>query len=187
MGTNTVNVEAQRTVIMHTYLHSAAHFALKNAEKNGVGQTYDHIHAITSTAFFVEAYLNFLGEQQIPDWSKSELLAPMKKYTLICAHLGMDTGKGGKVYHAFKQAIDFRNLMAHGRTETVQGAWVESADIEGLKRQPEAGWEKLCNIKMARRLFEGSEKLVRSLHQKAGFEDDPFATLGHGRTVRSLR
>jgi hypothetical protein len=173
---------------MHAYLHSASRFALEHAEQDVEGQTYNLIHAIISTAFFVEAYLNFLGVRQIPNWDKTERsLSPMEKYKLLCDHLGMETGKGGKVYQAFQQVFEFRNLMAHGRTETVCGVWIEPADLRGLRRQPETGWEKLCNVRMARRLFECSEKLVLSLHQKAGFNDDPFGSLGHGMAVRRRR
>jgi hypothetical protein len=188
MSPRTVAVGARRTINMHAYLQSAARYALKNAEASEEGQTFNLIHCIVASAFCMEAYLNFVGERKVANWQTMErCLAPTEKLTVVTTTLGMPSFKGGKLYHSFQKASRFRNLLAHWRTETVHGSWIEREDIEGPRRQPEAEWEKLCNLKSARRILGDIEALAREIHKAAGYTQDPFWSLGHGGQSRRLR
>ena len=149
------------------------------------GRAFDLIHCIIASAFCMEAYLNFVGKRKMPNWQALERkLAPTEKLTVVTSRLGMASFKGGKLYHSFQKAFRFRNLLAHGRTETVHGSWIEREDIEGPRRQPEDEWEKLCNLNSARHILDDIEALAREIHKAAGYTQDPFESLGHGGSER---
>lgn len=188
MAVQTVQVEAERTVIIHVYLHSAARLALKQAEKSEEGQFFNVMNSLISSAFCIEAYFNFVGERVIPHWEIIERkLSPKEKLDLICACIDLQDIKGKTAYHSFHRAFKFRNLVAHGRSETVRGSWIERRESENPREYPETEWEKLCTVKTAKTVLSDVETLVRLLHKKAGLGGDPFGSLGHGMSERRLR
>lgn len=190
MTTRVVRVGAKRTVFAHVYLHSAASHALDNARLCETGSFFEVIHCLVDCAFCIEAYLNYVGEQRVPNWATRERpLSPSKKLALVTSHLRMPPYKGTKLHHSFQRVFRFRNLIAHGRTETVYGSWIENEDVKGSRRrhQPECEWEKLCNIKTAKSILSDTEKLIRQIHEAAGWKRDPFEVLDHGMFVRPGR
>lgn len=188
MAVQTVQVEAERTVIIHVYLHSAARLALEHAEKSKDGQFFNVMNSLISSAFCLEAYFNFVGEEIVPHWEMVEKkLSPKEKLDLICAYIGLQDVKGTTVYPSFQRAFKFRNLVAHGRAETVKGSWIEKRESGSPREYPETEWEKLCTVRMAMTVLSDVETLIRLLHEKAGLNDDPFGSLGYGMSEQRLR
>jgi len=62
---------ASGTTQIYTFavLHDAAHFALHEARKSPEWLFYKCLHAIVSTAFCLEAYLNHTGPQLFDCWA----------------------------------------------------------------------------------------------------------------------
>lgn len=183
MAAKLTSVRAKRTIIMHAYLYSAARHAIRAAEENETGRTFSIMHCLAFSAFTIEAHLNYVGEKKVKNWTAIERkLRVAEKLELVCATIGLSLAKGGKLYNSFKRIFRFRNLIAHGRSESVKHKWIANEDTDPRK-QPETEWEKLCTLKTAKRYLNEAEELVRTLHQAAGFTDDPFGSLGHGTSV----
>ncbi len=180
-----VRVNARRTSYLHGYLRMAAWHALNQADGPGDGEFYDCMHCILSSAFMIEAHLNFVGESKVKNWDAIERTAsPTDKLLLVCRTIGLEIPKGGKLMHSFKRAFKFRNHVVHGRTRAETGSWIEA--VEATKhRTPETDWEKLCTTKMARRVFDESVTLVRTIHEAAGLPKHSLDSIGHGSSTKT--
>ncbi len=133
--------------------------------------------SLVATAFFLEAYLNHLGSKRLPYWSLVERsLSPREKLSLLCHDLGINPDFGKRPYQSFKKVVDFRNLMAHGKTETIDGSFGRGNALLALQTK----WERLCRPGKARQMYEDGKKIVEELHNKAGLRGKPFGTMAEG-------
>src|SRR5262245_32361662 len=97
------------------------------AEAEEAGNFYTSMMSVVATPFFLEAYLNHIGAELFPYWEQIERkLAPLDKLTMITHKIKLkpkpDMGKSP--YQSFGKVFGFRNIMAHGKTETITGEWV---------------------------------------------------------------
>jgi hypothetical protein len=79
-----------------------------------------------------------------------------------------------------KRILKFRNKLAHGKTETVEGSWSANMDETPIS-QIETEWQKMCTPKKAKKILDDVTKIVTELHKKAGMGDLPFLSTGHAR------
>ncbi len=66
---------------------------------------------LVSTAFFLEAFLNHLGEQVISHWAEIERASPRRKLSALLRELGLEPDFDKRPYQSFNTIFDFRNFM----------------------------------------------------------------------------
>jgi hypothetical protein len=178
MSAKKVKYAGKKTVLTYEYLQIGARYLLELAEKTSEGNLYTSMMSLVGTAFFLEAYLNHLGATLLPYWGGVERsLSPHAKLALLCHYLNIEPDFGKCPYQSFRKVFDFRNLMAHGKTETVRGEWRSSLGHAHAMSMLETKWEKMCSPKEARQCYEDGKKIVEQLHAKAGLRGKPFTTM----------
>jgi hypothetical protein len=163
-----INVRQERTVFTHSLLHNAAYIALKDGRERGLES--DFMNSLVMSAFCLEAYLNFAGEQIFSYWNYIERLQVPNKLGLICKHLQIEMDFSKRPYQSIKQLWGFRNFMAHARTETVKDGRKQPAGVPINRELPQTEWEKLCTDKVATRIIEDVEQVIRDIHTKGGLQ-----------------
>lgn len=183
MGT----VIGSKTVNTYVFFYVGAKRSLKNAEKQSTGYAYDLLSALVMSSFLVEAYLNHIGEKLgFSEWNnKKDRTSVWKKYILLREKLGMSKMKLEDAYPSASKAIEFRNSMAHGRTETHIVSMDLDDELLGQHDQP-VGWQQALDPLHVSSCFRGCEDLIRELHDKAGLGKHPFFTMSSGSTRESL-
>src|SRR4029453_16688882 len=88
---------------------------------NQRGSSWQFLSSAVLTAFTFEAYLNHVGPQVIACWASLERLPPQAKFELLCETLKVEfpEGRGKRPLQTIDRLFEFRNNMAHGRSETL--------------------------------------------------------------------
>jgi len=188
MGKRKLQVSSERSVHTYGYLHSAAEWALEQAEGTEEGKFYNCMSSIILSAFCIEAYLNHIGSELLPYWDEEVKrgLSVQNKLKIICHHLNMAPDYSRPPFQSFRHIVKYRNLLAHAITEKVseQGTKIVS-DGERMS-QPETWWEKHSNLKTARRWLAHTESMITKIHEVAREGDIPFGILSIGSSLGTL-
>ncbi len=180
-----VRLYGKKNLRTAAYNRSAARFFLELAEGQLDGQFYSAQASIVFSAFTHEAFLNTLGAKIIKDWPDYEYDSPEKKLNLICERIGYKPNKGGRPYQTLKRLFRFRNLIAHGREETIriEGKVVPKKEKGGYLDAIEGEWEKYCTVNNARRAYDDVREIAVDLCNNAGilkFAGSPFGSPASG-------
>ena len=66
------------------------------------------------SAFCFEAYLNYVGEQEVVFWEEIEMIRTFEKLTILKKHLSLEINEGCRPFQSLKEAFGIRNELAHG-------------------------------------------------------------------------
>lgn len=175
------------TVLTHSYLRHSSKCLLKKAEETEEGNVHTSLASLILSAFSLEASLNHIGTELFPFWTDVEKnLSPESKLNFICHELKLNPNFSKRPYQSFKRVLIFRNKLAHGKTETVEGFWTGKNDETPIS-QVETEWQKMCTPKVAKHILEDVTKIVTELHKKAGMGDYPFLFTGHDFSVGTAK
>ena len=181
------DASGNKTVYPHVVLRSAARWALQVAEDIEKGSFYQALLACLATAFTVEAYLNFLGEQLFSKWnSEHEKKKPKDKLKIISQKIGFDLPFKSTEYQAFTDVFALRNALVHGKVESVSGSWQSDKDTKSAVIGLKVHWEKFGTPKAAKKIHNDCIKLVHALHAASGVSGPAFGALMHGIAVTDL-
>jgi hypothetical protein len=182
MGKRKVSVSSERTVHTHSYLHSAADWALEQAERTEEGRSYNCMSSIILSAFFIEGYLNHLGSELLPYWDEEvkRNLSVKNKLKIICHHLNFSPDYSRRPFQSFNQIFKYRNILAHAITEKISDKGTQILRDDERMKQPETWWEKRTNIQTAKRWLADTESMIIKIHEVAGVNDIPFGVLSIG-------
>lgn len=168
----------EATIYTYAHLEQAAEHLIELSEGEEEGNYYASMMALVSTAFMLEAFLNHLGDGLFPFWRSLERsLSPTQKLEVIASHLKLKPKFGSRPYQSFEKLFKFRNLLAHGKTQTVKNEWKDKLDKTSTIEKLQAEWEKPCNPEEARRRHEDAKEIIRQLWGKSGRDGDPFSVL----------
>ncbi|WP_462402151.1 hypothetical protein [Pseudomonas sp. Marseille-QA0332] len=175
-----------QTTKTFSYLFSGACRALESAEEEVEGQLYEVMNCLILQAFTVEAYLNHLIEG--PEDHHMNLVfkrsrpSVWEKYQAIAVALQLPTTKLVDAYPSVAELLEFRNTLAHGKTESI----TVSETLEGNEAPHRVtdnqfpSWMRFCDIERARDSLEVVREFIETLHAKAGLGRYPLSTLGGG-------
>lgn len=165
-----VRIIQKKTVHMYAELWHASKCVLERGIENEKGSSWQFLSSIVLTAFAFEAYLNHVGKSLLTYWESVEPLPPPKKFNLICELLKVEVpgGAGKRPLQTLTQLQDFRNLMAHGKTEQIEPKPIlcdaKHADAR-LGQKPLAKWERLIQTKdFAERARLDVEEVLKIVH-----------------------
>lgn len=176
-----VNIKSSSTVLTYSYMRGASWNALEYAKKSIEGQFYNAMTSMAFSAFCIEAYLNHIGQEKITYWQTIERgLSPREKLEVLSNILGISVDYSKRPYQTFLEIFRFRDAIAHGKTERLSIETIERLSEQERPSIPQTRWQKLCTLETATRYFEDTEQIVKELHERAGYESNPFLTLGLG-------
>ncbi|XYI00066.1 hypothetical protein ACMHYB_10045 [Sorangium sp. So ce1128] len=167
--------------VTHTFadIARAARWLVESAEsvteRQERGAFYPSMMAIVATAFMVEAALNHLGIRLFDDWLVIERkLGPEKKMRKILERLAMRPNWSATPYKGIHALWEYRNALAHGKTETVEGNFEADEGQEHKTTALRPAWTEACAPDQARKLFSDASDVVAELFEKAGISGDLY-------------
>lgn len=171
-----VFASGQSEVNTFVYLYKSAAVSLAGAKNTEEGQFYNLLNASVMLSFVVEAYVNHLGViKGFPEWGEdSDRTSIWKKYAKLRASLGLASAEISGLYPLVKDAIEFRNIMAHGRTKTHEINEVSEDVLWPHRTKILTGWQKFLVLENVEAVHQSVVELVAELHAAAGLGDKPF-------------
>ena len=169
-----VNVRSKRTVYSYSIMHQTSWHLLDIAKKSPEGQFFNYLTSMLFSAFCLEAYFNHLGEVKIKYWAKIDRIHFEDKFEILAQIVNLQFDKSCRPFQTLKEIIEFRNKIAHARTEyLIEESEQYLAETEDPKL-PQSKWKEKINIEAAQRFFDDTEIIIRQLNKSAGFTRDPF-------------
>jgi hypothetical protein len=164
-------VSKKRTVHTYSELWHASRCVLEAGLREPRGSSWQFLSSAVLTAFAFEAYLNHVGPSLMSCWPQLERLPPWAKFELLCETLNVKFAEGvaERPLQTVVKLLNFRNTMAHGRSEEIQPK-DEMRDVNDrldsyLGQRPLADWERLVQTDaFAKRVREDTEVVLRKLH-----------------------
>ena len=148
---------------------------MQTAQEYQRGNLYTLLSSLLLRAFTFEAYLNHVGERHLNMWDARKHLNWFKKFNEICQRLNFTPDKSARPYSTLTPLFRFRNLMAHGKSETIkEEKEVNSQDADKyfwLLTE----WETFCTFENVERAKQDITAIIIELHKQAGLGDNPFA------------
>jgi hypothetical protein len=155
-------------------------------EREVRGSSYQFLSSIILTAVSFEAYLNHVGASVSKSWKGLEPLSPSAKLDLLCELLRVDlpSDKGSRPRQTITELFNFRNALAHGRSETIQPkAEIVAADALDLhfSRPLRKQWERsIQNADFANRAREDAKAIMTLLHNASPEPKEGLLSFGAG-------
>lgn len=173
------SVIGETKLFTYTFLHVGARAALTTAESEEEGRTYHLLNALILSSFLIEAYLNHLGTLRgYPQWNdKKDRTSVWSKYKLLRVKVGLQDSSIDESYPEVAAAINFRNEMAHGRTETFSFSVETDEMIWPHQQQFPVGWQVGLTTANVRACFDACRKMIYELHNEAGLGTHPFSKM----------
>lgn len=175
-----------QTTKTFSYLYSGARRALELAEKMDEGQFYQIMNCLILQAFTVEAYLNHLidgpEEHDLQLSFKRARPSVWEKYEALATALSVSPVKLPDAYPHVAAMLEFRNTMAHGKTESIAVHEILESDEPPHRASDDQfpDWMRFCDIENARVGLVDVRSLIETLHSKAGLGSFPLDSLGGG-------
>jgi hypothetical protein len=176
-------VTKSREVRVHGELWHTSRILLKHGKERPEGSTHQFRASLVFTAFALEAYLNWLGHTQVPNWKYLERLNPREKTEVVAGKLGVALDFGTRPWSIVKPLFGFRNDIAHGKPKLLESDTIEAFDENLDAKLGEflrTEWEEFCTEQNAVRAREDVAAIAELLHCAATFESvestDPFST-----------
>lgn len=178
-------VSKERTIHTYSELWHASNCVLEAGIREPRGSSWQFLSSAVLTAFAFEAYLNHVGPSVISCWSQLERLPPGAKFELLCETLDVKfaDGPGKRPLQTIVKLLDFRNTMAHGRSEEVK-LKDEMRDVNDkldnyLGQRPLADWERLIQTDtFAKRAREDVKAVLKKLHNARRVPKEGLFTFG---------
>ncbi len=173
----------QEDIRTFAYLHSAADWALEQAEASRDQSMFPSMHTILASVHSLEAFTNHIGPRYLGDrWDTKEakLVAPKEKLRALLGELAIDLKNIQSDYDSYVLGLQIRKQLTHGRThEIIKGKAPQK--YEGSVVSPSLpDWRRLCEPKTARRVFEAVTALLERLGEASGEGRLCWGTLGGG-------
>ena len=139
----------ERTVHTYSELWHASGCVLEAGKAEEKGSSWQFLSSITLSAFAFEAYLNHAGQDNFKTWKGLERLGTPDKFAFLCETFKAQfpKGEGARPLQTIFSMFDFRNTLAHGKTEVLRPA-PEQRDVNNrldyyLGQRPVTRWENL--------------------------------------------
>lgn len=163
-------------------MHTAWHL-LDRAEKDDCGSLLNLQAAIVFIAFSFEAYLNHVGEEEIPFWSEIDRISHGKKMKVLSKHLGFVVDKSCPPFQAVEALFKMRNALAHGRTMPFTESYVSDSDPDRDAVWRMLPWEKLTAASV-RRFYEDARRAIEQINNARARPDERCWSSGmRGTTI----
>jgi hypothetical protein len=192
MAKRKAKVSGERQVNMYAEMRHASRVILEKAQQDPEGAFYQWMASLVFTAFMLEAFLNYVGQNVFKCWSDLERkLSPLGKLNLITEKLGVEKDNGKRPFQTVSALFEFRNAVAHGKTIRLEKTQIIVVDLNGdshhqhLRKSLETSWEQYCTLENAERVLEDIESICRTIHKVSGMKE-PLFSFGVAGTLTTL-
>lgn len=178
----------RQTVFTYSFLFKSSRSALDSARQIEEGSFYQLLNCLVMAAFTVEAYLNHLILTQFErEFREDGRINIWAKYRRIRVLSGLSGVGVPEAYPLVAGLIEFRNAIAHGRTEVnYVSRETEETSMSIAVSQIRTGWRESVNLQYATDALCEVEALVHELHNATGLGDNPFGMIVSGLYSLSL-
>jgi hypothetical protein len=178
---------------VHTYaeLWHGSRVLLERGQAELKGSKWLWMGSLILTVFSFEAYLNHIGPKLFSCWNIFEKgISPEGKLSIVCERLGIDLPKDRRPRQTVRDLVEFRNKLAHGKTETLESNKTLRTNDEFLEKfivKPlRQTWEDYCTENNALRAREDIKQVMQLIHEKAKPDNDPLFGFGMYSASASL-
>ena len=154
-------------------LHGAGSLLL-TAAAAPEGSAYCRWSSVIFSAFAVEAALNHIGQNALPNWDKPRM-SVWKKLESLEKYFGFKADRTVPPFNAIEELFRARDLPAHGKTttETIEGEFDEHWDA----LDPE--WRRRFSAPAyAQGVYDDTRAMIRSLLDNCGLQDTTLEMTG---------
>ena len=140
-----------------------------------------YVTAVVFSAFAVEAAVNHVGLDHVPDWAKNErgMRGWENKLNSLATKFGMVLDFSTAPAQTVKAAFEVRDKLAHGKTWVGEQCYLD--DGSGLRHERFPDWLQLClNEARATQVIADARALISQLLDKAGYPPTDLYSMGHG-------
>ncbi|MBN2043629.1 MAG: hypothetical protein JW757_01310 [Anaerolineales bacterium] len=142
---------------------------------------YSCISVIVFSAFCLEGYMNHIGPNYFSTWYDEKTgenrKRPKEKLDLICEKIKYVPAFGHRPFQSFMPIFQFRNLLAHNKTEILKG------NFEGDYPDIDTKIQKLATPQYAHRFHNDTVKMIRIIHEAHRPNDDPLLSIGDAEWI----
>ncbi len=143
----------------------------------------DIIAALTLTAFWFEACLNFIGDTEIHGWKeRNSFDSKMKR---VFKHCGIDDDTSARPFVTVKKLKNFRDTLAHGTPDKGARETIEVRDFGDMQLPDyhQSSWEQMCTVATVSECYADVEMIWRQLLSSIGkTEVDAYSQASRGLT-----
>ena len=160
-------------------LRHGAESLYSSATEHPDGSGYCRLSAVLFSAFSIEAYLNFIGEELVSNWATTERTMSWKdKLKLIGKTVGVKVDFGKPPFDSIRTMFHFRDKLAHGRTHSGRAKADQDLTPDWL-----AQFKTDASV---RKVLDDARSVVDSLHAKSGLER-PVGVIASGAIISPTR
>lgn len=174
MEKNKKLIITDNTVYTVGFLRQVSWHTLQTAKKIEHGSFLNCMASIVFSAFTLEAYFNYLGENIIPFWAQIEKLSPSKKLEILAIQLSSSIDYSRRPFQSFNLIFRARNSLAHGKTESVTENNILAIPDDFEPDLPQADWQKLISLKNAEQFLDDTKEMIEYLHNASGLKFNPL-------------
>ncbi len=169
MSQQHISTTTTRDVRTFSLLWNTSRVLLQKGLEEEAGSAYQFMASMIFSAFTLEAYLNHVGAKLLPaGWQEHQWLGPMDKLQLIAKTVRVAVHPGRRPWQGAKKLLDFRNALAHGRTETItKSSQVPLAHAPANMFLLKTKWEKQFTKSSAERGQEDVTTIIQLIHEAA--------------------
>ena len=163
-------ITTERRVTMYVEMWDGSTILLRRAAPGSEANHWGLMSALLFAAFTFEAYLNHIGPTLFKTWRRMERLPVLSKFDIICERLDVAFPVDSRPRTSILELFNFRNALAHGRSETVSDVRVrpfDRVDAEFFADIPKTTWEQLITHESAKRIREDIEGVIRKMNPLA--------------------
>jgi|SRR4051794_31426361 hypothetical protein len=185
------HITKQREVRVHAELWHTANCLLEAGQKEKVGSGHQFRASLVFRAFYLEAFLNWLGPYLVPHWKYLERLKPREKLELLNDLIRVTPDYGSRPWQIVNDLFTFRNNLAHGKPESLETSSIENLDdfLDGkLGRIAETEWERFGTENNAIRAKQDVEQIATLLYESAKVKHEgPLGPFSFGFQTSSAK
>src|SRR5262249_26168291 len=155
--------------------------AAKSARENPEGSNYQRAMAVVLSAFTMEAYLNYLGQELTDHWEQTQWQPLDKKLGIILDVLQFKADLGRRPFQTIKDIFEFRNRFANGKTETYKvrgifdGTEIPNTDPPWIKKFSSDD----SSGQMVQRVLEDVDQIMEEMQRRAGLPEIALNHMNH--------
>ncbi len=166
-------VDHEREVNTYAELWHASWCVLEVGRAEAKGSAWQFLSSLILSAFAFEAYMNHVGDEHVANWDDLErVLSPTAKLTHLALKFNVEIGvKGERPLQTLYDLMRVRNVLAHGRSETLRPpakllAYNDPDIDQHIRTQPTTYWEQcIRGPEYALRVREDLQHILSVLHE----------------------
>lgn len=123
------------------------------------------------SAFAFEAYLNHLGEAELPCWKDLERLSWESKLRVLSERLRFNPDYGARPFQTLKKLFHRRNKLAHGQSVSYEESVDHKDDLPMDWTSEKVTWAAVTQLE-AKHFVEDVRESIRMLNQAGPSPDN---------------